>query len=55
MLLMHRSLEKYTYITGTLLEFLLFCIDEFYPPFQDMIRQHVLAALNDILQKGVVT
>ncbi|RKP05937.1 protein-domain-containing protein, partial [Thamnocephalis sphaerospora] len=53
-LLMYRSVDKYAYITGTLLEFLLFCVDEYYPPLQEVIRRHVQGALADILQKGVI-
>ncbi|RKP25535.1 protein-domain-containing protein [Syncephalis pseudoplumigaleata] len=53
-LLMYKSLDKYAYMTGTLLEFLLCCIDEYYPPLQQVIRKHVQSALGDILQKNVI-
>ncbi|KAI9596655.1 protein-domain-containing protein [Syncephalis fuscata] len=53
-LLMYKSLDKYAHMTGTLIEFLLYCIDEYYPPLQQVIRKHVHSALNDILQKNVI-
>jgi hypothetical protein len=51
---MHRSVEKCGYITAIMLEFLILCTEEYYPPLQDVIRRHVQSAIADILQKGVV-
>ncbi|KAJ2854531.1 hypothetical protein J3B02_002627 [Coemansia erecta] len=53
-LMMARSVDKYTYLTASLIEFLAFVCDAYYPPLAADIREGVAAAMRDAVEKGVV-
>ncbi|CAO3607263.1 unnamed protein product [Cunninghamella echinulata] len=54
MLLMERSVERYPYITATLLEFIYHSINEYYPPLKDYMAKGVLCGMQTMLSKCVI-
>ncbi|KAI9308854.1 protein-domain-containing protein [Cunninghamella echinulata] len=54
MLLMERSVERYPYITATLLEFIYHSINEYYPPLKDYMAKSVLCGMQTMLSKCVI-
>ncbi|KAG0211495.1 Integrator complex subunit 3 [Mortierella sp. GBA30] len=54
MLLMEKSVERYSYITAILLEFLSFVTEHYYPPLREEIQRHVRLAGESLVDKGVI-
>lgn len=54
MLLTERSAERYPFITGTIFEFLMFSVEEYYPPMRDYMLKCVSCGMTQILAKGVI-
>ncbi|KAJ1820330.1 hypothetical protein LPJ56_003458, partial [Coemansia sp. RSA 2599] len=53
-LMMARSVDKYAYLTSSLIEYLAFVCDAYYPPLAADIREGVASAMRDAVDKGVV-
>jgi Integrator complex subunit 3 N-terminal len=54
MLLMERSIKYHPYITGMLVEFLRFAVDDYYPTLSGHIIKCVGTGMKDLLRKGVI-
>ncbi|CAO3638816.1 unnamed protein product [Cunninghamella blakesleeana] len=54
MLLMERSVERYPYITATLLEFIYHSVNEYYPPLKDYMAGSVACGMQTMLNKSVI-
>lgn len=54
MLLMERSAERYPQITATMMEFLKFSVDRYFPPLKDYMAQCVACGMRVLLNKGVI-
>ncbi|KAJ1961769.1 hypothetical protein GGI12_003059 [Dipsacomyces acuminosporus] len=53
-LIMARSLDRYTYLTQTFIEFLAFVSDAYFPTLAQSIRRSVGLTMRDAVEKGVV-
>ncbi len=53
-LLMERSLERYSDVTKWCLEHLYDLVNSFHPPLKSQFHRHVSTAIQDILAKGVI-
>jgi len=51
---MERSIKYHPYITGMLVEFLRFAVDEYYPPLRGHIIKCVETGMKNLLRKGVI-
>ncbi|KAI9287172.1 protein-domain-containing protein [Umbelopsis sp. AD052] len=54
MLLMERSIKYHPYITGMLVEFLRFAVDEYHPTLSGHIMKCVGTGMKNLLRKGVI-
>ncbi|KAI8376412.1 protein-domain-containing protein [Radiomyces spectabilis] len=54
MLLMERSAERYPHITSSLVEFLKFSMDEYYPPMREYMKRSIACGMRIMLEKGVI-
>jgi integrator complex subunit 3 len=54
MLLMERSAERYPQITATMMEFLKYSVDRYFPPLKDYMARCVACGMRVLLNKGVI-
>ncbi|KAJ2721156.1 hypothetical protein GGI07_004138 [Coemansia sp. Benny D115] len=54
-LILARSVDKYTYLTASFVEFLAFVADAYHPPLAADIRAAIAAAMRDAVEKGVIS
>jgi hypothetical protein len=54
MLLMERSAERYPQITATMMEFLKYSVDRYFPPLKDYMARCVACGMRVLLSKGVI-